>query len=737
MRKWVFSTALAFIFITALLSLFQNCGNVNLQRSEKADLSSVFKNPDDIVFISPKVDRDQTYRAIMLFDMSTSMSLGPCPNDADTFLAGVNPVPDCKLPSGTDIEGKRFQIALRWIESLEREVASGQLKPDQVLVNVKFFTGGEAQDLLEQVFNRSYANRGILIERLMSERIDTPFLKLANAKILIYSLWAIQHLYINTNVFVTNTSEIPQSVLDTIKSMKLAQNKNGTSIPAPAMSIINSQVLTELAKLRTSDRSRNSRFEMIYFSDGVPKPHPIHIEKIIDFIWTVKNKVKDRCGYNDVFTIDLKRCKKDCAVYRKTMSETGTYEIDDSDRSGARCRENPGYNCQTCMDAIDRFDEDLGSSGSSTFKETVIPRWGDWTLNTHAYIFQKINTLLAIFKSQYPESRLKLSFIRLDSVTNAFKVSGPELDPNINWINRAKLLYKKHKHSSVVTAAVPYKLFSESSTQANYKLGAIFAVNLNYRVGAAGKIEIDSDADGLSDEAELKLGFDPKKARSDGKCLDSIKQKFGNCVELGCDPTIDEDQDGLNQCEERTLGTDDQNFDTDGDGIPDGLEVLFGLNPNAYDANFDSNSDGITNTEQFKAGVKPNVLFRSVAAAKKVNLSVKFKGQVLQTDELKRNILVPGYTIKLENMPLVKTLAVSQSLDMFTNSLKSVADQLQIYLTGGRHAANTNHILILIRIDNSDNPTEKQWMYIDSTQSVGAPQAIEIKYPNFRVLRTE
>ncbi len=58
----------------------------------------------------------------------------------------------------------------------------------------------------------------------------------------------------------------------------------------------------------------------------------------------------------------------------------------------------------------------------------------------------------------------------------------------------------------------------------------------------------------------------------------------------------DTDDDGLNDCEEDFLITDSKNFDSDGDGIPDYLELRNRLQPlNSNDANLDSDMDNLTN----------------------------------------------------------------------------------------------------------------------------------------------
>ncbi len=66
-------------------------------------------------------------------------------------------------------------------------------------------------------------------------------------------------------------------------------------------------------------------------------------------------------------------------------------------------------------------------------------------------------------------------------------------------------------------------------------------------------LSVDSDGDGIPDDAELRLGLNPH------------------------DPTdalLDLDHDGLTNLQEYQLGTDPRNPDTDGDGLTDGQEVL-------------------------------------------------------------------------------------------------------------------------------------------------------------------
>ena len=73
------------------------------------------------------------------------------------------------------------------------------------------------------------------------------------------------------------------------------------------------------------------------------------------------------------------------------------------------------------------------------------------------------------------------------------------------------------------------------------------------------------------------------------------------------DGGADWDGDGLTNAEEQAAGTDMNNADTDNDGLPDGWEVAYGLNPNsASDANADPDGDGLSNSQEYAAGTNPN-----------------------------------------------------------------------------------------------------------------------------------
>src|SRR6185436_6453828 len=90
----------------------------------------------------------------------------------------------------------------------------------------------------------------------------------------------------------------------------------------------------------------------------------------------------------------------------------------------------------------------------------------------------------------------------------------------------------------------------------------------------------DSDGDGVPDEIETAIGYNPFAA--------------------------DTDADGRSDSQELGTGTDPLRADTDEDGLPDGFEIQTGLNPlDPSDATQDPDRDGLTNLQEYARGSDP------------------------------------------------------------------------------------------------------------------------------------
>lgn len=121
----------------------------------------------------------------------------------------------------------------------------------------------------------------------------------------------------------------------------------------------------------------------------------------------------------------------------------------------------------------------------------------------------------------------------------------------------------------------------------------------------------DDDNDGLSDVTEGTLGTNPKDPDTDGDQLpDGLEAQAGCCTLPGAedtdsdglwDGTEDANQNGLLDPEE----TDPCVSDSDGDGMLDGFESDTGLNPLIDDAFGDADGDGFCNLREYVGGSNP------------------------------------------------------------------------------------------------------------------------------------
>ncbi len=108
--------------------------------------------------------------------------------------------------------------------------------------------------------------------------------------------------------------------------------------------------------------------------------------------------------------------------------------------------------------------------------------------------------------------------------------------------------------------------------------------------------DLDSDGDGLPDAWELANNLDP---------TDDGSESAAN------GPGGDPDDDGLTNEQELALGADPWNPDTDGDGLPDGVETGTGIfvsagNTGTSPIRADSDGDGFDDAAEIAAGTDPN-----------------------------------------------------------------------------------------------------------------------------------
>ncbi|MCF6237243.1 MAG: hypothetical protein L3J79_00250, partial [Candidatus Marinimicrobia bacterium] len=122
----------------------------------------------------------------------------------------------------------------------------------------------------------------------------------------------------------------------------------------------------------------------------------------------------------------------------------------------------------------------------------------------------------------------------------------------------------------------------------------------------------DFDGDGLANQWEVDNGLNPYVAGTDASAdLDADGLDNAGEFSAGTDPNdFDSDNDGLSDgVEVNTYATNPLSEDTDGDGLGDAWEVANGLDPLVVgtDATDDEDADGLSNLAEFTAGTDPNL----------------------------------------------------------------------------------------------------------------------------------
>lgn len=140
--------------------------------------------------------------------------------------------------------------------------------------------------------------------------------------------------------------------------------------------------------------------------------------------------------------------------------------------------------------------------------------------------------------------------------------------------------------------------------------------------------QADNDADRLLNIDEYKYKSDPSKGDTDNDGLGDYNEVYvhttsptssdtdkdtmpdGWEVMYGLNPLTNDklsdfDNDGLNNINEYNRNCNPSNADTDDDGMPDGWEVSNSLNPLANDANDDADRDGLTNLQEYTLKSNP------------------------------------------------------------------------------------------------------------------------------------
>ncbi|MFB6263789.1 MAG: VWA domain-containing protein [Bradymonadaceae bacterium] len=156
--------------------------------------------------------------------------------------------------------------------------------------------------------------------------------------------------------------------------------------------------------------------------------------------------------------------------------------------------------------------------------------------------------------------------------------------------------------------------FDVTSLEADQTMTSMLASNDHARL-VDGRRRPDSDADGLPDERERKVGSDPFDPESDGDAYGDLFE--ARRMDEGFDPADrsepailcssrrDGDGDALRDCSEEVLGTRPTAPDTDGDHVPDGMELAVRTDPLTDDGARDLDFDGVANVDEIRGATDP------------------------------------------------------------------------------------------------------------------------------------
>jgi hypothetical protein len=232
-----------------------------------------------------------------------------------------------------------------------------------------------------------------------------------------------------------------------------------------------------------------------------------------------------------------------------------------------------------------------------------------------------------------------------------------------------------------------------------FTLENVLVQNLNLAFGNNG-LELDSDADGLSDASEAVYGLDPLKRMTFGKLSDRICLQFapdGNCQTITQNCDYSTTPLGLNRCEIELLHLDTimphptHGLDSDGDGIIDLFEILRGTLPNEADAHEDPDRDLITNFQELQIGSNP-LMYNG--GNHKNQFSIK-------TYRVTDTLFLPSCTsekwrVQIDGVPFVANAKAFVDINEPTNPS---------YLSFSR-PQNTNQILIALKLKPALGSTE-------------------------------
>ncbi len=253
------------------------------------------------------------------------------------------------------------------------------------------------------------------------------------------------------------------------------------------------------------------------------------------------------------------------------------------------------------------------------------------------------------------------------------------------------------------TNTIDYSRFAVPNRSEKYVLRDFWVQNTS-AVWWNGQLMLDTDHDGIPDSIELQMGSNPYKYDSDGNGVgDGVEyslygtpcgsgtcapaQARVNAVLCGALPNsgsyADSDGDGLNDCEEKLLGSNAFDFDSNQDWVPDQFEwlskVAYLSGTNTLLSN--PQSDGVSNYNKMKQGLPVNFPISSLHGVKPMSY---------QLTQVSDDINQTCYTASVQNLA---TMSSNDSVKVYFLESRGVAGASRRMRTAQTTVSNGKLIL--------------------------------------------
>ncbi len=226
--------------------------------------------------------------------------------------------------------------------------------------------------------------------------------------------------------------------------------------------------------------------------------------------------------------------------------------------------------------------------------------------------------------------------------------------------------------------------------------------------------QADTDGDRLTDEEEADVGTDPNRVDTDGDGYsDGVEVHFarqgvdfdptqvalpdGGGLDPGCPPilrSVDNDCDGLLDCDEQFIGTNANLVDSDRDGVPDGVEWRGGTQGSSNDLDEDPDNDGLTSRAEVRMHTHPVEVDTAQLSLDGYRYSMEAVGT---PDELGRQC----YSFRVDNVLLAPTQL--EYADGGPNGPILLPDGGPVVVRGGGY----NDLWLSVAMIPADDPTAR------------------------------